>query len=58
MRYLWLDIQYSAVILTGKRRDFEIQFYLIVLSNVFQEVMGRTLAVSNKEGFDNTLRCS
>ena len=34
MKYLWLDIQYSAVIFR-KRSDFEIQFYLIVLSFTF-----------------------
>ena len=35
--YLWLDIQDSAVIFR-KRSDFEIQFYLIVLSFTFKRI--------------------
>ena len=32
-----MDIQYSTVILIRKRSDFEIQFYLIVLSITLSE---------------------
>ena len=53
MRYLWLDIQYSSVILIRKRGDFEIQFYFIVLSITFKRISrdhGKGFSCSQERG--------